>query len=246
MVPPAPTLLQQWWLPTAALLQQWWLPKSMVDVVHLLHINGNKPNNHPLCHSCGATVRLFLQHKFATRRSSKLTILRASLAKFTSTCHTFQSPESPKHTLAHTKGSLQPDGLPLHIWRVLMLVSRTQHSPSSLSTVLDTEWFIKPHITDYNTPSNGNIYFQVWQSLFEYLNMITSSLLFQESTHVRVTSTLCSTLETTSYFSMSLSLLILRIQVALYLYLWGMHELRPLSKWVRTIFTCLPYFLGYG
>jgi len=58
--------------------------------------------------------------------SSKLTILRASPVKFTGTCHTFQSPESPKHTFYHTKGwSLQPDGLPHHIWRVLTLVSRT-------------------------------------------------------------------------------------------------------------------------
>jgi hypothetical protein len=47
--------------------------------------------------------------------SSKLTILRASVAKFTGTRQTFQSPESPKHTFSHTKGSLQPDGLPLHI-----------------------------------------------------------------------------------------------------------------------------------
>jgi len=87
----------------------------MVVAVHLLHINGNQPNNHPLCHSCGATVRLLLQHKLASRSSSKLTILRASLAKFTGTCHTF----------SHTKGSLQLDGLPLHIWRVLSLVSGT-------------------------------------------------------------------------------------------------------------------------
>jgi len=41
------------------------------------------------------------------------------------TCHTFQSPESPKHTFSHTKGSLQPDVLPHHIWRVLTLVSGT-------------------------------------------------------------------------------------------------------------------------
>jgi len=46
----------------------------------LLHINGNQPNNHPLCHSCGATVRLLLQHRLASCSSSKLTILRASLA----------------------------------------------------------------------------------------------------------------------------------------------------------------------
>jgi len=49
----------------------------------LLHINGNQPNNHPLCHSCGATVRLLLQHKLASCSSSKLTIPRASSAKFT-------------------------------------------------------------------------------------------------------------------------------------------------------------------
>jgi hypothetical protein len=41
------------------------------------------------------------------------------------TCHTFHSPELPKHTFSHTKGSLQLDGLPLHIWRVLSLVSGT-------------------------------------------------------------------------------------------------------------------------
>jgi hypothetical protein len=49
-----------------ALLQQWWLPKSMVGVVYLLYINGNKPNNHPLCHLCGATVLLLLQHRLAS------------------------------------------------------------------------------------------------------------------------------------------------------------------------------------
>ena len=125
----APALFQQMWLPTPSLFQQWWLPKSMVGAVHLLHINGNQPNNHPLCYSCGATVLLLLQHRLASCSSSKLTILRVSLAKFKGTCHTFQSPESPKHTFSHTKGSLQLDGLPLHIWRVLTLVSGTHCIP---------------------------------------------------------------------------------------------------------------------
>ena len=129
----------------------------------LLHINGNQPNNHPLCHSCGATVLLLLQHRLASCSSSKLTILRASVAEFTGTRQTFQSSELPKHTFSHTKGSLQPDGLPHHIWRVLTLVSRTQHSPSSVATMLGPEWFIKPHIKAYNTPSNE--YSQVRQSL---------------------------------------------------------------------------------
>jgi hypothetical protein len=149
--------------------------------------------------------------------------LRSSLH----TCHTFQSPESPKHTFSHTKGSLQPDGLPLHIWRVLTLVSGTQHSPSSVSTMLGPEWFIKPYTKAYNTPSNGNFYFQVRQSLSEYLNMITSSPLFQESTHPGVASALCSTLGTTPYFSVSLPLLVSRVQVAFHLYLWG----QPIKGW---------------
>jgi len=72
-----------------------------------------------------AIVLLLLQHMLASCSSSKLTILRTSLAKFTGTHQTFQSPESPKHTFSHTKGSLQPDGLSHHIWRVLTLVSGT-------------------------------------------------------------------------------------------------------------------------
>jgi lantibiotic modifying enzyme len=83
--------------------------------------------------------------------------------------------------------------------------------------MLSPKWFIKPHIKAYNTPSNENFYSQVRQSLSEYLNMITSSPLFQEFTHLGVVSALCSTLETTPYFSVSLSLLVLRVQVALHL-----------------------------
>jgi hypothetical protein len=135
-----------------------------------VHMQWQQPNNHPLCHSCGATVLLFLQHKLAFCSSFKLTIPRAS---------------------------------------------STQHPPSSVLTMLDPEWFFKPHTKAYNTPSNGNFYFQVQQSLSEYLNMITSSPLFQESTHLGVAPALCSTLGTTPYFSVSLPLLVSRVQVAL-------------------------------
>jgi hypothetical protein len=33
--------------------------------------------------------------------------------------------------------------------------SSTQHSPSSVSTMLGPEWFFKPYTKAYNTPSNG-------------------------------------------------------------------------------------------
>jgi hypothetical protein len=107
----------------------------------------------------------------------------------------------------------------------ILRASSTQHSPSSVSTMLGPEWFFKPYTKAYNTPSNE--YFQVRQSLSEYLNMITSSPLFQESTHPGVAPALCSTLGTTLYFSVSLSLLVSRVQVALHLHLWG----QPIKGW---------------
>ena len=93
-------------------------------------------------------VLLLLQHNLASCSSSKLTIPRASVAKFTGTRQTFQSLELPKHPFAHSKGSLQPDGLSHLIWKVLTLISGTQHFPSSVSTMLGLEWFIKPVCVD--------------------------------------------------------------------------------------------------
>jgi len=74
---------QQWWPPTAAYLQQWWLPSQWLVPSICCTCNGNKPNNHPLCHLCGAIVLLLLQHRLASCSSSKLTILKASSVKFT-------------------------------------------------------------------------------------------------------------------------------------------------------------------
>ena len=104
----------------------------------------------------------------------------------------------------------------LHLFQASILrASSTQHSHSSVSTMLGPEWFFKPYTKAYNTPSNK--YSQVRQSLSEYLNVITSSPLFQESTHPGVAPALCSTLGTTPYFSVSISLLVVRVQVALHL-----------------------------
>jgi len=160
-----------------------------------------------------AIVLLLLQHKLAFCSSSKLTILRASVTKFTGTCQNFQSLESSKHPFAHSKGSFQPDGLSYLIWRVLTLVSGTT--------------FPFMHI---NHAWPGMIYQALHQGLqhplkqiflsaivIEYFNVITSSPLFQESTHPGVMSALCSTLGTTPYFSVSLPLLVPRVQVALHL-----------------------------
>jgi hypothetical protein len=99
--------------------------------------------------------------------------MRASLAKFTSTYHTFQSPESPKHIFSHAKGSLQPDGLPLHIWRVLTLVSGTQHSPSSVSTMLGPEWIFQASHQGLQHPFKQKFLFPsatviIWVSQYDH------------------------------------------------------------------------------
>ena len=160
-------------------------------------------------------VLLLLQHMLASCSSSKLTILRTSLAKFTGTCQTFQSPESSKHTFSHTKGSLQPDGLSHHIWRVLMLVSGKTfpfeliiHARSGMIYQASHQGLQHLFKQKFLFPS---------ATVIEYFNVITSSPLFQESTHPGVVSALCSTLGTTPYISVSLSLLVLRVQVALHL-----------------------------
>jgi len=96
----------------------------------------------------------------------------------------------------------------------ILRASSTQHSPSSVSIMLSPEWFFKPYTKAYNTPLK-----RIFPSatVIEYFNVITSSPLFQESTHPGVTPALCSTLGTTPYFSVSLSLLVVRVQVALHL-----------------------------
>jgi hypothetical protein len=88
------------------------------------HIFDSSVGSSSIISNCVGNCPLALQHMLISCSSSKLTILRASSAKFTGTCHTFHSPESSKHTLAHIKWSLQSDDQSHHIWRVLTLVSR--------------------------------------------------------------------------------------------------------------------------
>jgi hypothetical protein len=93
-------LIQQWWLP---IVNGWCQPFA----AHAMATTQQSPPL-PLM---WAIVLLLFQHMLAFCSSSKLTIPRASLAKFPGTCQTFQSPESSKHPFAHSKRSLQPDGL---------------------------------------------------------------------------------------------------------------------------------------
>jgi len=185
-----------------------WQPSPRVG---LLPHKWQYPNNHPLCHLCGAIVLLLLQHKLASCNSSKLTILRASSTKFTWYLPHFSITRITKaHLFSHkriTSTRWSPTShlksVNVYLWDNIPLRA---YQPYSVRNE-----FFKPHIKAYNTPSNGNFYFQVRQSLSEYLNMIMNSPLFEESTHPGVASALCSTLGTTPYFSVSLSLLVLRV-----------------------------------
>jgi hypothetical protein len=67
------------------------------------HIFDSCVDSSSIISNCVGNCPLALQHMLISCSSSKLTILRASSSKFTGTCHTFHSPESLKHTLAHIK-----------------------------------------------------------------------------------------------------------------------------------------------
>jgi hypothetical protein len=160
-----------------------------------------------------AIVPLLLQHMFAFCSSSKLTIPRAFVAKFIGTCQTSQSPvtQAPLCSLQRITSTK---------W------STTSHLKSVNACLWDIAFLFK-HI---NHTSPEMIYQALHQGLqhplkrifpgatiIEYFNVITSSPLFQESTHPGVASALCSTLGTTPYFFVSLPLSVSRVQVALYL-----------------------------
>jgi len=169
-------------------------------------------NNHPLCHSCGQLSSCFF-----------------------STClHSAALPSLPFQERLWP--SFQVLAKPFN-HRV------TQAPLCSLQMITSTRWFVTSHLKSVNTCLWNNIPFKhinhawpemIYQALhqglqhplkriftsatvIEYFNVITSSPLFQESTHPGVASALCSSLGTTPYFSVSLPLLVSRVQVALHL-----------------------------
>ena len=159
MVPPAPTLLQQWWLPTPAYLQQWWLPKSMVCAIHLLHINSNQPNNHPLCHLYGATSFYFFStslHPVAYHYESVFGQVYRYLPHLSITRVTKAHLFSDKRiTTTRWSAISHLKGVNAYLRDTTFPFERINHARSGM--------IIKPHIKAYNTPSNGNFYFQVRQ-----------------------------------------------------------------------------------
>jgi hypothetical protein len=192
----------------------------MVGANHLLHMQWQQPNNHPICHSCGAIVLLLLQHRLTFCNSSRLIILRASLAfrehlwpSLQVLAKPFNHQSHPSTLLLTPKDHFNQMVCHISSEECLTLVSRTT-SPFK-------------HI---NHAWPGMIYQALHQGLqhplkrifpsatvIEYFNVITSSPLFQESTHSGVASALYSSLGTTPYFSVSFPLLVSKVQVALHL-----------------------------
>ena len=126
----------------------------------------------------------------------------------------------------------------------LSITRVTQAPICSLQRITSTRWFVTSYMKSVNAYLQdttfpferinharfGMIYQASHQGLqhplkrifpsatvIEYINLITSSTLFQESTHLGVASVLCSSLGTTTYFSMSLPLLVSRVRVAIHL-----------------------------
>jgi len=178
----------------------------------LLHINGNQPNNHPLCHSCGATIRLLLQRILASCSSSKLTILRASSAKFTWYLPYLSITRVTKaHLFSHKRITTTRWSTTSHLKSVIAClwdnIPLRAYQPCSVRNESSS---LTPR---YTTPPQTEIFISKCDN--HYLSI------FKESTHPGVMPALCSTQGTTPYFFVSLSLLVSRVQVAFHLYLWG-------------------------
>jgi hypothetical protein len=160
-----------------------------------------------------AIILLLLQHMLVFCSSSKLTILRASVAKFTGTCQTFQSLESPSTPLLTPKDHFNQMVCHISSEYCLTLVSGTT-SPFKHINHAWPEMIYQALHQGLQHPLK-----RIFPSatVIEYFNVITSSPLFQEFTHPGVASAFCSSLGTTPYFSVSLLLLVSRVQVALHL-----------------------------
>ncbi|KAJ6893668.1 hypothetical protein NC652_027659 [Populus alba x Populus x berolinensis] len=200
---------------------QWWLPSSSTKAAGqcLVGVGGSVksmaiPNNHPLCHLCGQLSSCFFSTSLHPAALPSLPFrerLRPSL-------QVLAKPFNHQSTKAHPC---------LHQRITSTRWSHTSHLKSVNACLWDTtfpfERIIHARSGMIHQASHQGLQhplkriFQVRQSLSEYLNMITSPPLFQESTHPGVAPALCSTIGTTPYFSMSLSLLVVRVQVALHL-----------------------------
>jgi len=177
----------------------------------LLHINGNNPNNHPLCHSCGQLSSCFFSTCLHSAALPSLPFRERLWPSFQVLAKPFNHQSHPSTPLLTPKDHFNQMVCHISSEECLTLVSGTT-SPFK-------------HI---NHAWPGMIYQALHQGLqhplkrifpsatvIEYFNVITSSPLFQESTHPGVASALCSSLGTTPYFSVSLPLLVSRVQVAL-------------------------------
>ena len=157
----------------------------MVGANHLLHMQWQQPNNHPLCHSCGATVLLLLQHRLVSCSSSKLTIPRASVCGqvYRYSPNLSITRVTKAHLFSYKRITTTRWSATSHLKSVNACLWDTLHSPSSVSTMLGPEWFIKPHTKAYNTPSNGyskcdNHYLSI--SIWSRAHHSSKSLFIQE------------------------------------------------------------------
>jgi hypothetical protein len=154
----------------------------------VLSINGcctlMTTNNHPLCHSCGATVLLLLQHRLASSALPSLPFWKHLWPSLQVLATPFNHQSHQSTPFLTQKGSLQPDGLPHHIWRVLSLVSRTYNIPlRAYQPCSVRNDFIKPYTKAYNTPSNryskcDSHYLSI--SIWSRAHHSSNSLLIQE------------------------------------------------------------------
>ena len=147
-MPPAPTLLQQRWLHMGCTILsmvgattissccncQWLLSSIYCTLM------ATNPTITPFAIYVGRLSSCFFSTGLHLAALPSLPFRERLWPSLHGTYHTFQSPESPKHTFSHTKGSLQPDGLPLQhlksvnacLWDTTFPFERINHARSGM------------------------------------------------------------------------------------------------------------------
>ena len=176
---------QQWWLPNLPNLPNFFnkggcqlllffnnggWSKSMLGCCTL---NGNTPNNHPLWHLYGQLSFCFFSTILHPAALPSLPFRERFRPSLQVLAKPFNHQSHQRITSTRWFHTSHLKSVNACLW---------EHSPSSVSIMLGPEWFIKPYIKAYNTPSNW--YSQVRQSLsilmWSRAHHSSKSLLIQE------------------------------------------------------------------
>ena len=161
--------------------------------------NGNNPNNHPLCHLCWQLSSCFFSTYLHSAALPSLPFWERLWPSFQVLAKPFNHQSHPSTPLLTPKDHFNQMVCHISSEECLTLVSGT----TSPFKHINHAWPRMIYQALHQSLQHPLKRIFPSATVIEYFKVITSSPLFQESTHPGVASALCSTLGTTPYISVS-------------------------------------------